>query len=219
MIFAKIDYINLLPFYIFIKKYISNSQIKSIINHKKSYPSDINKKFTSRKVDAAFISSIVAKNKNTTDIGIVAKDDVLSVLVLKNKPNKNDYQSDTSNRLAKILGIDGEIIIGDKALKLYLRYQQDDRLDEVIDLAKEWKNRYKNPFVFAILCYNRYEKYINNLAKRFVNSNIKIPQYILNRYSQKTGISKKDILLYLEKISYKIGKKEKKSIKKFQYYR
>ena len=51
MIFAKIDFINLLPFHIFIKKNIQSSQQKSIIEYKKSYPSYINIKFKKRKVD------------------------------------------------------------------------------------------------------------------------------------------------------------------------
>ena len=36
MIFAKIDFINLLPFHIFIKKNIQSSQLKAIIEYKKS---------------------------------------------------------------------------------------------------------------------------------------------------------------------------------------
>ena len=80
MIFAKIDFINLLPFYVFIKKNIQSSQITQIINYKKSYPSSINKKFGSRTIDAAFISSIASKNADSLDIGIVAQKEVLSVL-------------------------------------------------------------------------------------------------------------------------------------------
>ncbi len=55
MKFAKIDFINLLPFHIFIKKNIKSAQLKSIIEYKKSYPSNINNKFKKRKVDIAFI--------------------------------------------------------------------------------------------------------------------------------------------------------------------
>jgi len=70
MIFGKIDFINLLPFYVFIKKNISSSQMKQIINYKKSYPSAINKKFAKRKIDAAFISSIASQKAKSLDIGI-----------------------------------------------------------------------------------------------------------------------------------------------------
>jgi len=83
MIFAKIDFINLLPFYTFIKKNIKSSQIKAIITYKKSYPSAINKQFKKRKIDAAFISSVISKKCKCLDIGIVAQKEVLSVLSLK----------------------------------------------------------------------------------------------------------------------------------------
>ena len=56
MIFAKIDFINLLPFHIFIKKNIQSTQLKSIIDYKKYYKSYINNKFKIRKVNSAIIS-------------------------------------------------------------------------------------------------------------------------------------------------------------------
>ncbi|MCK5293989.1 MAG: hypothetical protein KAJ49_05005 [Arcobacteraceae bacterium] len=210
MIFAKIDYINLLPFYVFIKKNIHSSQIKAIINYKKSYPSKINNQFKKRQIDAGFISSIASKKSNSLDIGIVAKKDVLSVLALKGD-YKKDFQSQTSNALAKVLDINGEILIGDKALYHY----HNSKNKEFIDLAQAWYDKYNLPFVFALLCVNRYKKYLNTLSKKFLASKIKIPQYILNQYSKKTNLSNKQILKYLEKISYSIGYKEKQSLKLF----
>ena len=210
MIFAKIDFINLLPFYIFIKKNIKSTQIKQIINYKKSYPSLINKKFKSRTIDAAFISSIKSKRCRCLDLGIVAKKEVLSVLSLKGN-YKKDTQSDTSNALAKVLGIDGEVLIGDKALYHYHNSQDKD----FIDLAKIWYEKYNLPFVFARLCFNDHHQYLDNLATKFLTSNIKIPQYILKQYSCKTGITNQQIKEYLSKISYNIGYKEKQSLKLF----
>lgn len=210
MIFAKIDFINLLPFYIFIKKNIRSSQIKQIINYKKSYPSIINKKFKKRKIDAAFISSIKSNRCNCSDIGIVAQDAVWSVLSLQGKYQK-DYQSDTSNVLAKVLDIDGQVLIGDKALKYY--FDTDD--NSFIDLAQEWKKRYGLPFVFARLCFNGHGKYLTELSHKFVNSKVFIPQYILNQYSKRSGLTNKQIISYLEKITYKISYKEKKALKLF----
>jgi len=213
MIFAKIDYINLIPFYVFIKKNIKSSQIKQIINYKKSYPSDINKKFKKRLIDGAFISSIVAKRCTCLDIGIVAKKEVLSVLV---KPGiyKEDSQSNTSNVLAKVLDIDGEVIIGDKALyEYYNNNHSDDK--HLIDLAKQWNDKYNLPFVFALLCVNKEYKTFKKLSQKFINIKVKIPQYILKQYSTKTGISNKQIKEYLQKISYDIGYKERKSLKLF----
>jgi len=104
MLFGKIDYINLLPFHIFIKKYISSSQLKASINYKKSYPSKINEDFKYRRISGAFISSVKAFNKNQTNIGIVAQKEVLSVLICEGK-NQDDLESSTSNILAKVLNL------------------------------------------------------------------------------------------------------------------
>ena len=118
MIFGKIDYINLLPFYVFFKKYINSSQIKAILEYKKSYPSNINDKFIKRKIDAAFISSIYSKKKQKTNIGIISYDKVDSVLCILGD-YQEDIESSTSNILAKILNIKGKVLIGDKALRYY----------------------------------------------------------------------------------------------------
>lgn len=211
MIFAKIDFINLLPFHVFSKRYIKSDKYKAIIHYKRSYPSDINTKFTKRKVDAAFISSIASKRApKVLDAGIVADGIVDSVLVIPGDNHKKDYQSATSNALAKVLGINGEVIIGDKAL---YRFHNSD--EEFIDLAKEWKKKHGLPFVFARLSINRYEKYLGDLAKSFVNKKIFIPQYIIKEYETRTGVTQKQIREYLKKIKYKIGPKEKKSLKIF----
>ena len=212
MIFAKIDFINLLPFYIFIKKHIKSTQIKQIINYKKSYPSDINKKFKKRKVDAAVISSIASKRcKTCLDFGIVANGAVDSVLVIPGS-YKKDFQSDTSNALAKVLKINGEVIIGDKAL---YKFHNNNDIEELIDLSEQWKKKYNLPFVFARLCVNKHKKYLKNLSKDFLKTKVYIPQYILERYAKRSGITKKQITNYLTKISYTIGKKEKCSLKLF----
>lgn len=210
MIFGKIDFINLLPFNVYIKKSINSSQLKQIIEYKKSYPSNINKKFIRKNIDAAFISSIKSKNKKSLDLGIIAKDEVLSVLVIPGK-NKDDYQSETSNALAKILDLNGEVIIGDKAL----RYYYSNINDNFIDLAKQWKIQFNLPFVFAVLCVNKNEKQLKKLTQKFHKRHVKIPQYILNNYATKSNLSKNQILNYLKKIDYKIGTKEKKSLKLF----
>lgn len=210
MIFAKIDFINLLPFYVFIKKYISSTQIKQIINYKKSYPSAINKKFKNRSIDAAFISSIKSKRCRCLDIGIVAKKEVLSVLVI-NKDEKKDYQSDTSNALADILKIKGEVLIGDKALEYY--YKNKDK--NITDLAKIWNDKYNLPFVFARLCTNKKLSQLEKLSKKFIKTKVKIPQYILKQYINRSGLSQDEILNYLTKISYQINHKEKLSLKLF----
>lgn len=210
MIFGKIDYINLLPFHVYFKKNIKSNQIKAIINYKKSYPSDINKKLNKRQIDAAFISSIESSNKNSLDFGIVAKKEVLSVLAIKGN-YEEDFESSTSNVLAKILKINGKIIIGDKALKYY----HSNHKDSFIDLAEVWNQKYNLPFVFARLCFNKHGKYLNKITKNFDKKKVKIPHYILNKYAQESGISVKNIKEYLEKIDYKLDIKEKKALKLF----
>ncbi|MDX9795327.1 MAG: MqnA/MqnD/SBP family protein [Arcobacteraceae bacterium] len=210
MIFGKIDFINLLPFHIYIKKNISSDQMKAIIQYKKSYPSYINQKFRKREIDAAFISSIASRNQKKLTLGIIAKKEVLSVLLIPGV-TEDDYQSETSNALAKVLDLEGKVLIGDKALKFY--HEHPDK--PFIDLAKKWQDKYHLPFVFAVLCFNKHESLLKRLVKNFNKRTIKIPQYILKQYAKRSGISTQNILEYLTHIDYDIGRKEKKALKLF----
>jgi len=212
MIFGKIDYINLLPFHIFLKRSSLSNALKQSCEYKKSYPSSINKKFRKRTVDAAFISSIESNRKSikTLPLGIVAKKNVKSVIVKKNTATSSDPHSATSNVLAKVLKKEGEVYIGDAALKLYL-----DNPDDYIDLANEWNCNYNLPFVFARLSVNKHFKTYKKLSDNFKNKNIKIPQYILKKYANERNIPPKEILKYLSLISYKIGGKEMRGLKLF----
>ena len=140
----------------------------------------------------------------------MAHDEVLSVLLVPGN-EQNDYQSKTSNALAKVLDLKGKVIIGDKALNFY----HENKNIEKIDLAKYWKDKYNLPFVFAVLCFNSNKKALDKLTKNFNKKYIKIPQYILEQYSQRSGVSKKHILEYLKKIDYDLGIKEKRALKLF----
>ena len=211
LIFGSISYINLLPFQIFIKKEINNIQFKQILNYKKSTPSAINKAFKQKRVDAAFISSIKSKNCKCTDLGIVANGAVYSVFVDLSKEPKLDSESDTSNILAKLLKLNGQVIIGDKALKYYLKHSS----NNLVDLSLKWKQKRKLPFVFARLCYNKNGKKIQKLAKKFQKSQPKIPYYYLKRVAKQKGLSINELKWYLNHISYNLGYKEKKSLKLF----
>ncbi|OPX26897.1 MAG: hypothetical protein B1H07_03180 [Campylobacteraceae bacterium 4484_166] len=211
MSFGKIDYINLLPFYVFLKKYFKSSQQKSMIEKNSTYPSNINKMFQKKQIDGAFISSIKAQHKTCIDIGIVSSKEVLSVLNIKEGLQQFDYHSNTSNILSKILTTNGKIIIGDEALKIYFQ----DRDKEFEDLGRLWFDRYKLPFVFATLCCTKHKKIYQNISKNFLKRKIKIPQYILNHHASKVGLTTKQIRFYLTKISYTIGYKEKKSLNLF----
>lgn len=211
MLFGKIDYINLAPFHIFLKRYIKNSQLKQSIEYKKSYPARINKLFKNRKIDAAFISSIESRRGNFRcfDAGIVARGEIRSVLVKKGIYQK-DSESATSNALAKVLGIDGEVIIGDKALKAYLQNR-----DVYEDLAQLWYEKYHLPFVFARFCVNRNSCYYHKLIQKFLHTRVKVPHYILKRYAKKRDIPLCEIKAYLNLVNYRIDNKSKKSLKIF----
>jgi len=88
--------------------------------------------FLNRRVDAAFISSIMAKKSDHVNLGIIAKKEVKSVLVIASKKHKKDAESASSNLLANLLHVKGEVLIGDKALRYALVH------DDYIDLAKLW---------------------------------------------------------------------------------
>lgn len=177
-------------------------------NYKRGVPSAINKALRKGTINAGFISSIESPRYNCTNLGIVADKRVYSVFVIDGE-NKTDNESATSNRLAKVLNLEGEVIIGDKALRYYLEG------GEGIDLAQEWYSRTKLPFVFARLCFNCYEKRVKTLAKNFIHKQIKIPQYILKKEAKKRDITPKQLLWYLEHISYKLDYRAKRSLKLF----
>ena len=209
MIFGKIEYLNLLPFHIFMKRYLRSSSAAQAMHYKKSVPAKINKLYHTRQVDAAFISSITAKKESHVPLGIIAKKEVLSVLVIPQVHNINDKESATSNVLAKLLDVQGEVIIGDKALRYYLEGGKG------IDLAKKWHDTYQLPFVFALLCHHGHTKKMNKLSKDFLRHKIYIPQYLLQKAAKRTNIDTKDILNYLQYISYEMDAKAKKSVRLF----
>jgi len=208
MLFGSISYLNLLPFQVFLKHYLSNNAAKMSFNYKRAVPSQINKALKRREVNAAFISSIESKKCKCTDLGIIADKKVYSVLLLPGD-DEADPASATSNQLAKVLNLQGKVLIGDAALKYYLDG------GEGIDLAEAWYKKTGLPFVFARLCYNKHDDIVKKLAKQFSRTKVKIPQYILNREAKKRGITAKQLTWYLDQIYYTMGYKEKRSLKLF----
>jgi len=190
------------------KRYIRNSGTKMGMNYRKNVPSQINKALHSRQIDAGFISSIESPKYKCTNLGIIAQEAVHSVFVIKGD-NKIDHESATSNKLAKVLRLQGTVLIGDKALQYYLAGGTG------TDLATAWYKETKLPFVFGRLCYTCHTKTIESIAKKFIIKPIKIPQYILKREAEKRDISPAQLLWYLKHIEYNMSHKSKKSLKLF----
>jgi len=177
-------------------------------HYKRAVPSQINKALKRREVNAAFISSVESSKCKCTDLGIIANQKVYSVLLLEGE-NEIDPASATSNELARVLNLQGKVLIGDAALKHYLMGA------EGIDLAEAWHKETGLPFVFARLCYNKHEKSIQKLARTFMQTKVKIPQYILKKEAKKRGITPEKLTWYLSHIHYKMDNKAKKSLKLF----
>lgn len=178
------------------------------MNYRKNVPSQINRALKKRHIDAGFISSVESPNYQCSNLGIIANKAVYSVFVIEGE-NKIDQASASSNRLAKVLKLQGEVLIGDKALKYYLKGGKG------IDLATQWHKETQLPFVFARLCYTCHGKLIEKIAKKFSKQPIKIPQYILKREAKKRGISPRQLQWYLEHIEYNMSHKSIKSLKLF----
>lgn len=208
MRFGKISYLNLVPFDIFIKKYPTTSAFKAFLNHYKNYPAKLNKEFLFRRIDAGFISSIAGAKARKTNSGIVAYGAVWSVIVIP-KATKSDYQSASSNALARILGVEGEVLIGDRALRYKLSG------GKYVDLGQKWWEKYHLPFVFGLLCFNKNESFYKAISAKFNATRVKIPQYLLENYAKDSGVAKCDILEYLTRIHYKITPKGKIALSRF----
>jgi chorismate dehydratase len=211
VIFGKIDYINLLPFHVFLKRSPLPNAFKQSLEYKKGVPSALNYKLKRRQIDAAVISSIESTHPmyRRLDMGIVAKKEVKSVLV-KPGSSRNDPASATSNALAKALHVNGEVLIGDRALKAYLQAPE-----AYVDLAKIWHEHTGLPFVFARLCVTKDTAFYRRLAHQFTRQKVRIPRYILAKYAKERGISEAAIVDYLTLISYQLGPKEKRGLKRF----
>jgi len=206
--FGSIAYLNLLPFQVYMKRHSPSTQFAQMLGWRRAVPSVINHEFRRGSVHAAFISSIASRGCSCTDLGIVADGAVHSVFVLP-RERGDDPASETSNALARILGFDGRVLIGDAALKHRLSG------GEGIDLAQVWKQHTGLPFVFARLCYNRQGKRIRKLAKDFGSKEWKIPRYILEREAKKRGITPAQLQWYLNHIDYRIGWRERKGLRLF----
>jgi chorismate dehydratase len=211
LVFGKIEYLNLLPFHVFMKRHAKSTRESMSARYKKGVPAKINADFAARRVDAAFISSVNAKKRRRIPLGIVARKEVLSVLLIPAETRSDDSESATSNKLARVLGAQGKVLIGDKALRYYLSGK------EAVDLAQLWHERYHLPFVFAVLCHHGHRDQMKRLSNSFLRGKVKIPRYLLKEAASRTQISEKEILHYLQFISYRIDTKAEKGLRKFWY--
>jgi chorismate dehydratase len=209
VVFGKIEYLNLLPFYVFMKRYAKTTRHHMSLHYKKGVPSKINRDFNARRIDAAFISSIEARGRKHVPLGIIARREVLSVLLLPGEASVRDSASATSNVLARVLGLTGEVVIGDNALRRYLAGA------DAVDLGARWYETYGLPFVFGLLCYHHHDAALKTLAKEFLQGRHRIPQYLLKEASGRTGIAPQAILKYLEHISYELDGKAERGLKLF----
>lgn len=207
---GKIDYLNLLPFDVYLKKSPLSTQQKKMIAYKKSYPAKLNKDFLFSRIDAGFVSSIMAlgDKKIGSNVGIIAKGEVWSVIVIPQK-SKDDYQSATSNALAKVLKVNGEVRIGDRALHYKLEG------GEYQDLGLLWWEKHQLPFVFGLFCSKKKSTQVQEMLKGFTKSKIKIPHYILEQRAKSSNIPAKEIKQYLQKIYYTLTSKEKRALALF----
>jgi len=209
MRFGRIEYLNLLPFHVFMKRYLRSSQAQMMLRHGSDVPSAVNRAYRRREIDAAFISSIRARREHHLGLGIIADGAVQSVLVVPSDPPAKDRASETSNMLAAVLGLQGRVIIGDPALRAYLGGI------EAIDLATAWKERTGLPFVFALLCYQGSSVQMERLGRTFARKQQKIPQYLLKRAAQRTGVSPQEIVEYLTHIRYRLDHRAARSLERF----
>lgn len=207
---GRIEYLNLLPFYVFIKSSPLSNASKQFAMRNHSYPAKLNVDYLYRRIDSGFISSFVASPRTKSIAGIIGKGRVQSVLAILGEFGA-DYQSATSNALLQLLGIRARVLIGDNALRFYLQNPR----DAFIDLAEAWFVKHKLPFVFGRFCYQNKSHLHKHIARAFVKSRIKIPFYILRAASQNSAISTADIRSYLSQIFYHINPKEQQSLRVF----
>jgi chorismate dehydratase len=208
VLFGSIRYLNLLPFQLFLKRARLSNQTKQAMRYRRDVPSAINLAFKRRRVDAAFISSVVSRHCRCTQLGIIADGPVYSVFVVPGE-GQEDVESATSNQLARILGLHGEVLIGDKALRYFLDGGRG------IDLGAEWQQRTGLPFVFARLCYNRHGKQIERLAKKFGRTRTRVPQGVLRRESARRGMQPQQVAWYLQHIEYRIDHRGRRALRRF----
>ncbi|MDE7173748.1 MAG: menaquinone biosynthesis protein, partial [Helicobacter sp.] len=130
---GRIEYLNLLPFFVFLKQSPLTAATKQFAHNHHSYPAKLNADYLFRRIDSGFISSFAARKQRLSCAGIVGRGKVQSVLAIIGERGE-DYQSATSNALLQALGISGRVLSGERELAFFLA--NDHR--EFLELAASW---------------------------------------------------------------------------------
>jgi chorismate dehydratase len=204
---GEIEYLNLLPVRVFLKK----KGVYGRWSVKKGVPSQINRWLRMGKVECGFISSVEARGRWCLPVGIAAVREVWSVLLCPGRGR--DSASATSNLLAEVVGERGEVVIGDRALQLWA----EENGGRCRDLAQLWWEQTQLPFVFALLCCRNRKicKKIAPLFAPFLTTPPPIPRYILLQWANRLKLPPSLLLSYLQLIHYRIGWRERRGLNRF----
>jgi chorismate dehydratase len=240
---GKIPYLNSVPVY----HYLDNEDLKII----PVTPHRLGKTFKQGNVVAGLISLMdyfdQEENLDLMNWCLAARDKVKSVLLFskyewKNLEGKNigiTGETSTSVRLLEVLlkekyrvnatlermesreysDFSAVLLIGDTALKKLKEGIKD--FNFCYDLATEWYNWQKLPFVFAVFAVNKYlssetRNLIQDSIKQSLDKGIDNLEVISSQHGKMLGYTSKETKEYLEGFNYRLGEREIKAISVFK---
>lgn len=234
---AAVSYLNTLP----LLYGIEHSPVMNKIELKVDYPSKIAQWLIDGDVDVALVPVATIPHLKesyiVSDYGIGADGKVASVCLFSDVPVNEiktvilDYQSRTSNELARVLlrdywkispdivysqkeyrqeikGTTAAVVIGDRA------FEQKKNSTYCYDLAEAWKQMTGLPFIFAAWISNK--KLPADFIKEFNAANeygVNHIEEVINSIENKQGIDLKQY--YTQHIRYYLDNDKKKALKKF----
>lgn len=234
---AAVSYLNTLP----LLYGIEQSPVMNKIELKVDYPSKIAQWLIDGDADIALVPVATIPHLKesyiVSDYGIAADGEVASVCLFSEVPVNEikmvilDYQSRTSNELARVLlrdywkispdiiysqkeyrqeikGTTAAVVIGDRA------FEQKKNSAYCYDLAEAWKQMTGLPFIFAAWVSNK--KLSENFVKEFNAANeygVTHIDDVINTIENKQGIDLKKY--YTQHIRYYLDNDKKKALKKF----
>ncbi len=116
-------------------------------------------------------------------------------------------------------GYDAVLLIGDEAL--HRNKYGLEGFELVFDLAKEWYDWKKMPFVFAVWAVQRSlpqetKEELNSLIEQSVKSSEGKFGIIGELHGKRIGLNKNDVDEYLEGFNFRLGEREKEAMKEFR---